>query len=260
VKFEEISEVFEEVFKWAVENGLDTERDVAHHRSVVKWVYSSDESKRRWGGRRVREALLEVLRAMHGEHVDEKEADALFSEILEALGVDRRRPEDVADMLCVVIDRTSVDGAEMPVAWICNTPFGIVHVTKQVKRRRDGEGEEVVKNEKKLVDVTITSATLYRDVVTGREYVDASVVAGERPYLYRMTEKSLFVAKIDREHRVRRNYDWVFLLNRYPAVEDVIMSGFLCPPARPPDPRRTAVRRPRLLRHGHYEARQGEGA
>jgi len=229
VKFEEISEVFEEVFKWAVENGLDTERDVAHHRSVVKWVYSSDEGRRRWGGRRVREALLEVLRAMH-EHVDEKEADALFSEILEALGVDRRRPEDVTDMLCVVIDKTSTDGAEMPVAWICNTPFGIVHVTKQVKRRRDGEGEEVVKNEKKLVDVTITSATLYRDVVAGREYVDASVVAGERPYLYRMTEKSLFVAKIDREHRVRRNYDWVFLLNRYPAVEDVIVSGFLCPP------------------------------
>jgi len=121
VKKESIMEVFERLFQWAVEQGLDTERDVAHHKGVIEWVYSADKDRRRWGGRKLREVLAEILKAERGKEPTEVEVEEVFSVVFEALGLRERRPEDIAPgVLCVPTKWvTDGQGNAMAAEWIC---------------------------------------------------------------------------------------------------------------------------------------------
>ncbi|MFZ8842348.1 MAG: hypothetical protein ACO2PM_26145, partial [Pyrobaculum sp.] len=250
VKKESIMAVFEELFKWALEQGLDTERDVAHHRGVIEWVYSADKDRRRWGGKKLREVLAEVLKA---ESATEKAAppteldvEGVLSAIFEALGVKERRPEDVADgVLCITL-RWVTDGQGNAVAaeWLCNTKGGIiVRKFKKSGRRRkkkeedekeEGGGEEG--DEKSmfedvvLVDMSISSLTVYFDMLTGREYVNADVLVGRIGLArWRMKPRGNFIREVEEVALVRTSPRWRALLNYYPHVYDVIISGFFCP-------------------------------
>jgi len=252
VKKESIAAVFEEVFKWAVEQGLDTERDIAHHRSVIEWVYSADSSRRRWGGRKLRSVLAEVLKAEKGGKPTELEVEEVFSVILKAFGVKERRPEDVAQgVLCVPL-RWTTDGRGNTIAaeWLCNTEAGIIvrryRVAKKKKTKKGGEEEdggsegggssfETMFDESLLVDVSISSLTVYADVITNREYVNAEAMIGKAELVsWRMKPRDGFVGDVEKRALVRTSPRWPPLINYYPHVYDVIISGFFCP--NPDDP------------------------
>ncbi|MCI4464387.1 MAG: hypothetical protein JHC22_01120, partial [Thermoproteus sp.] len=254
VKKEAIAAVFEELFKWAVEQGLDTERDVAHHRSVIDWVYSADTNRRRWGGRKVKEVLQEVLKAeKEGGKPTELEVEEIFSAILKAFGVKERRPEDVTQgVLCVSL-RWVTDGRGNAIAaeWLCNTEAGIIvrkYRTAKKKKKggegedggregdgKDGSGFETMFDENLLVDVSISALTVYADVMTSREYVDAQALIGRAELAsWRMKPRDSFVAEVEKRALVRTSPKWPPLINYYPHVYDVIISGFFCP--NPDDP------------------------
>ncbi|MFP3168792.1 MAG: hypothetical protein RXR01_06760, partial [Thermoproteus sp.] len=253
VKKEAIAAVFEELFKWAVEQGLDTERDVAHHRSVIEWVYSADKDRKRWGGRKLKELLREVLKAEKGGKPTELEIEEVFSTILKAFGVKERRPEDVTQgVLCVSL-RWITDGRGNAIAaeWLCNTEAGIItrryRVAKKKKggggedgdREGDGEGggsSETIFDESLLVDVSISSLTVYADVITNREHVNAEAMIGKAELVsWRMKPRDAFVAEVEKRALIRTSPKWPPLINYYPHVYDVIISGFFCP--NPDDPR-----------------------
>ncbi len=247
VKKESVAAVFEELFEWAVEQGLDTERDVAHHRGVIEWVYSAPAEKRRWGGRKLREVLAEVLKAEKGAAATELEVEEVFSTIFKALGLRERHPEDVVHgVLCVpmkwVID---AHGNAMAAEWLCNTKGGIVvrrfkkNTKKKKKKEEDEEQEE--KDEKSLfdetvlVDMSISTLTVYSDVLTGREYIDADVMLGKAGLTrWRMKPKDHFIDMVEKYALARTSPKWRPILNYYPYVYDVIVSGFFCP--NPDDP------------------------
>jgi hypothetical protein len=253
VKKEAVMDVFEEVFKWAVEQGLDTERDVAHHRGVVEWVYAADSSRRRWGGRKVKEVLAEALKAEKNGKPTELEVEEVFSTILKAFGVKERRPEDVTQgMLCVSL-RWATDGRGNAIAaeWLCNTEAGIIIRRYRVaKKRKGGKGEDggeendgesgssfekTIFDESLLVDVSISSLTVYSDMMTGREYVDAQALIGKAELTsWRMKPRDVFVAEVEKRALIRTSPKWPPLINYYPHVYDVIISGFFCP--NPDDP------------------------
>jgi len=260
VKKESIMAVFEELFKWAVEQGLDVERDVAHHRSVVEWVYSASAERRRWGGRKLREVLVEVLKAERSADKaappTELDVESVLSAIFEALGVKERRPEDVSHgVLCVTL-RWVTDGQGNAVAaeWLCNTKGGIIvrKFKKSDKKKRkkkdetdekEGGGEGGEEGEKKslfedvvLVDMSISSLMVYSDVLTGREYVSADTLIGNTGLArWRMKPRGSFVREVEELVLVRTSPRWRALLNYYPHVHDIIISGFFCP--NPDDPR-----------------------
>jgi hypothetical protein len=254
VKKEAIAAVFEEVFKWAVEQGLDTERDIAHHRSVIEWVYSADKDRRRWGGRKVREVLQEVLKAEKGGKPTELEVEEVFSVIFMALGLKERRPEDVAPgVLCVTTQwLTDGEGNAIPTEWLCNTRGGIVvrRFKKTSRRKKEKEGEAEGKEEDAqvedarknlfgdtlLIDASILSLTVYSDVLTEREYVSAKVMIGNAGLTYwRMKPRDSFVEAMEKHTQYRGSPRWRPILNYYPHVHDVIISGFFC--SNPDDPR-----------------------
>jgi hypothetical protein len=258
VKRESIMGVFERLFKWAVEQGLDTERDVAHHRGVIEWVYSADKDRRRWGGRKLREVLAEVLKAeKKGTEPTELEVEEVFSTMFEALGLKERRPEDVVHgVLCVTL-RWVTDGQGNAVAaeWLCNTKGGIIvrkfkkSDKRKRKKKKDEGGEEeegeggAEEGEKKslfedvvLVDMSISTLTVYSDVLAGREYVSADTLIGTTGLArWRMKPRVNFVREVEELVLVRTSPRWRALLNYYPHVHDVIISGFFCP--NPDDPR-----------------------
>jgi hypothetical protein len=248
VKKEAIAAVFEEVFEWAVEQGLDTERDIAHHRSVIDWVYSADSNRRRWGGRKVREVLAEVLKAEKGGKPTELEVEESFSTIFKALGVKERRPEDIAPGILCVPTKWVTDGRGNAIAaeWLCNTKGGIVvrrfNKKKRKKRKKSGEEEEDegekggLFEEVLLVDMSISTLTMYADVLTGREYVNAEVLIGKAGVAsWRMKPRDSFINTVEKYAESRTSPRWRPLLNYYPYVYDVIISGFFCP--NPDDPR-----------------------
>jgi hypothetical protein len=248
VKKESLAAVFEELFKWAVGQGLDTERDVAHHRSVIDWVYSASAERRRWGGRKLREVLAEVLRAEKGTNPTELEVEETFSTIFKALGLKERRPEDVQyGLLCVPMKWvTDARGNAVAAEWLCNTRGGIVvrRFKKNIKKKKRGEGEEDeeekeekgVFEETVLVDMSISTLTVYTDVLTGREYVNADVVYGKAGLAsWRMKAKDQFIDAVEKYALARTSPKWRPLLNYYPYVYDVIVSGFFC--SNPDDPR-----------------------
>jgi hypothetical protein len=257
VKKESIMEVFERLFRWAVEQGLDTERDVAHHRGVIEWVYSASAERRRWGGRKLREVLAEVLKVeKNGAPPTELEVEEVFSTIFEALGLKERRPEDVAHgVLCITL-RWVTDGQGNAVAaeWLCNTKGGIIvrkfKKSDRKKRRKKDEGgekeddeEEKEEGERKslfedvvLVDMSISSLTVYSDMLTGREYVNADTLIGTTGLArWRMKPRAGFIREVEELVLVRTSPRWRALLNYYPHVHDVVVSGFFCP--NPDDPR-----------------------
>jgi hypothetical protein len=252
VRKESIMDVFERLFRWAIEQGLDTERDVAHHRSVIEWVYSASAERRRWGGRKLREILAEVLKAESDAEKTapptELEVESVLSTIFETLGVKERRPEDVSHgVLCVTL-RWVTDGQGNAVAaeWLCNTKGGIIvrkfkKSDKKKRKKKDEEGggegekkslfEDVV-----LVDMSISSLMVYSDVLTGREYVSADTLIGNTGLArWRMKPRSNFVREVEELVLVRTSPRWRALLNYYPHVHDVVISGFFCP--NPDDPR-----------------------
>ena len=238
VKREAIAAVFEELFKWAVEQGLDTERDVAHHRGVIEWVYSADPNRRRWGGRKVRELLREVLKAERsGKAPSDGDVEMAFSAILGALGARERRPEDVEpNKLCVPLQWTEVGGMTLVTAWLCNDEMGIV--VRKIERRKKGKGDDAVEftpSETKVAEFSISTLTVYVDLLTEREYVDAFAHAGSETATFVMKPKSAFVKHVEEWLEYRGQPKWRPILQYYPHVYDVIISGFFCP--NPDDPR-----------------------
>jgi len=241
VKKESIAAVFEDLFKWAVEQGLDTERDVSHHRSVIEWVYSADPSRRRWGGRKVRELLREVLKAemeKSGKTPSDGDVEMAFSAILGALGARERRPEDVEpNKLCVPLQWTEMGGMTVVTAWLCNDDMGIV--VRRIERRKKGKGNdapvELVPNETKVAEFSISTLTVYVDLLTEREYVDAFAQAGSETATFIMKPKSAFVKHVEEWLEYRGQPKWRPILQYYPHVYDVIISGFFCP--NPDDPK-----------------------
>jgi len=249
IKKESIMGVFERLFRWAAEQGLDTERDVDHHKGVIEWVYSASAERRRWGGRKLREVLTEVLKAeKNGAEPTELEVEGMLSTIFEALGVKERRPEDVMHgVLCITL-RWVTDGQGNAVAaeWLCNTKGGVIvrKFKKSNKRRRkkdetnekEDEGEED-EDEKKslfedvlLVDMSISSLTVYSDMLTGREYVNADTLIGTTGLArWRMKPRNSFIREVEELVLVRTSPRWRTLLNYYPHVHDIIISGFFCP-------------------------------
>ena len=249
IKKESIMGVFERLFRWAAEQGLDTERDVDHHKGVIEWVYSASAERRRWGGRKLREVLTEVLKAeKSGAEPTELEVEGMLSTIFEALGVKERRPEDVMHgVLCITL-RWVTDGQGNAVAaeWLCNTKGGVIvrKFKKSNKRRRkkdetnekEDEGEED-EDEKKslfedvlLVDMSISSLTVYSDMLTGREYVNADTLIGTTGLArWRMKPRNSFIREVEELVLVRTSPRWRTLLNYYPHVHDIIISGFFCP-------------------------------
>ncbi|MFZ8840923.1 MAG: hypothetical protein ACO2PM_18805 [Pyrobaculum sp.] len=249
VKKESIMAVFEKLFKWAVEQGLDTERDVAHHKGVIEWVYSASAERRRWGGKKLREVIAEVLKAEstaeEAAPPTELDVESVLSTIFETLGVKERRPEDVANgVLCITL-RWATDGQGNAVAaeWLCNTKGGVIvrkfKKNKKKRRKKDSEkeeGEEEEGNEKSLfddvllVDMSISSLTVYSDILTGREYVNADVLVGKIGLArWRMKPRSNFVREVEEVALTRTSPKWRPILNYYPHVYDVIISGFFCP-------------------------------
>ena len=256
IKKESIAAAFEEVFRWALGQGLDAERDVEHHRKVVEWVYSADPDRRRWGGRKLREVLGEVLRAELGREPSELEVEETLGAIFRALGVKERRPEDVAEsgILCVPVKWvTDGRGSALAAEWLCNTREGIlVRRVKRKGRRRgkrggggeggegegagEGGGPAALFEEVLLVDASILSLTVYGDVLTGREYVSAEVAVGKSEWLsWQMRPRESFVERLEGAALVRASPRWRAILNYYPHVRDIIVSGFACP--NPDDPR-----------------------
>lgn len=252
IKKESIVAVFEELFKWAVEQGLDTERDVAHHRGVIDWVYSASAERRRWGGKKLREVLTEVLKAEKNVKPAELEVESVFSTIFKALGLKERRPEDVAPGVLCVPTKWVTDGYGNAIAaeWLCNTKSGIVlrrfkKNTKRKKKKEEGEEEQEEEKENSeknlfeevvLVDMSISSLTVYTDVLTGREYVSADVMFGRDGLVsWRMKPKDNFINIVEKYTQSRTSPRWRPILNYYPHVQDVIISGFFYP--NPDDPR-----------------------
>jgi hypothetical protein len=251
VRKESVVAVFERLFKWALEQGLDTERDIVHHRDVIEWVYSADKDRRRWGGKKLREVLAEVLKAeKKGAEPTELEVEETFSTIFEALGLRERRPEDVAPgVLCVTL-RWVTDGQGNAVAaeWLCNTKSGIIvrrfkkSGRRRKKKKEEGGEEEGEEEETKsvfedvvLVDMSISSLTVYSDVLTSREYVSADALVGTVGLArWRMKPRNSFVREVEEMALVRTSPRWRALLNYYPHMYDVIISGFFCP--NPDDP------------------------
>jgi len=249
VRKEDVVDMWERVFRWALESGLDADRDVKHHRSVVEWVYKAPPDRRRWGKRKLKDVIYSILSILHGQDVRAELVEAEYDEILSALGVRHRRPEDVSDGLCVVLSRTVVGNVKMPTAWLCNSRFGITYTTVQLKERRrrrrggeekgeDEEGKEVVVTyrDTKLCDITIDSLTVYEDVFTGRRYVNA-VYTDNKGVTHAdvMMSAAGFVEKISRQFQARRSsVEWKLLINYYPHVADVVYSGFFCPPEEGP--------------------------
>ena len=227
------------------------------HRSVVEWVYSASAERRRWGGRKLREVLAEVLKAESSVEKaappTELDVESMLSTIFEALGVKERRPEDVSHgMLCVTL-RWVTDGQGNAVAaeWLCNTKGGIIvrkfkKSTKR-KKRKDGDEKENVEGEEEgekkslfedvvLVDMSISSLTVYSDILTGREYVSADTLIGNTGLArWRMKPRSSFVREVEEVALTRTSPKWRPILNYYPHIHDVIISGFFCP--NPDDPR-----------------------
>jgi hypothetical protein len=255
IKKESITAVFERLFKWAVEQGLDTERDVVHHRGVVEWVYSASAERRRWGGRKLREVLAEVLKVeKNGAPPTEEEVEEVFSIIFTALGLKERRPEDVAPgVLCVTTQWvTDGEGNAIPTEWLCNTRGGIVvRRFKKNRKKKEGKKEEEAEEEgeqeeegdaKKglfaesvLIDASILSLTVYSDVLTEREYVSAKVMVGNVGLTsWRMKPRDSFIETMEKYTQYRGSPKWRPILNYYPHVYDVIISGFFCP--NPDDP------------------------
>ena len=255
VKKESIMGVFERLFRWALEQGLDTERDVSHHRGVVEWVYSADVERRRWGGRRLREVLAEVLRVeKNGTPPTEEEVEEIFSILFTALGLKERRPEDVVPgVLCVTTQWiTDGEGNAMPTEWLCNTKGGIVvRRFKKNKKKKGGKKEEEAEEETGqgeeegaekslfaetvLIDASILSLTVYSDVLTEREYINAKVMIGNAGLTsWRMKSRDSFIETMEKYTQYRGSPKWRPILNYYPHVYDVIISGFFCP--NPDDP------------------------
>jgi hypothetical protein len=249
IKKESIMGVFERLFKWALEQGLDTERDVAHHRDVIEWVYSADKDRRRWGGKKLREVLAEVLKVeKNGMSPTEEEVEEVFSIIFTALGLKERRPEDVVPgVLCVTTQWvTDGQGNAMPTEWLCNTKGGIVvRRFKKNKKKKEGRKEEETEEggqeaeegadkslfaESVLIDASILSLTVYSDVLTGREYVSAKVMIGNAGLTsWRMKSRDSFIEAMEKYTQYRGSPKWRPILNYYPHVYDVIISGFFCP-------------------------------
>ena len=242
VKKESLMAVFEELLKWAIEQRLDTERDASHHRGVVEWVYSASAERRRWGGRKLREVLSEVLRVEKGANPTELEVEETFSTIFKALGLKERRPEDVVHgVLCVPMKWVAdMHGNAVAAEWLCNTKGGIVvrrfKKNTKKKKKKEGEEEEEERDEKSLfeevvlVDMSISTLTVYTDVLTGREYVNADVMFGKAGLTsWRMKPKDHFIDMVERYALARTSPKWRPLLNYYPYVYDVIVSGFFCP-------------------------------
>ena len=249
IKKESIMGVFERLFKWAVEQGLDTERDVAHHKGVIEWVYSASAERRRWGGRKLREVLAEVLKAeKNGAPPTEEDVEEVFSIIFTALGLKERRPEDVVPgVLCVTTQWiTDGEGNAVPTEWLCNTKGGIVvRRFNKKKKKKEGKKEEGTEEEKQeaeegadkslfaetlLIDASILSLTVYSDVLTEREYVNAKVMIGNAGLTsWRMKSRDSFIEAMEKYTQYRGSPKWRPILNYYPHVYDVIISGFFCP-------------------------------
>jgi hypothetical protein len=242
IQKESIMGVFERLFKWAVEQGLDTERDVAHHRGVVEWVYSASAERRRWGGRKLREVLAGVLRVeKNGAPPTEEEVEEVFSVIFTALGLKERRPEDVVPgVLCVTTQWfTDGEGNVVPTEWLCNTKGGIVirRFKKNKKKKEDKKETEEERDAEKslfaetlLIDASILSLTVYSDVLTEREYISAKVMIGNAGLTsWRMKSRDGFIEALEKYTQYRGSPKWRPILNYYPHVYDVIISGFFCP-------------------------------
>jgi hypothetical protein len=249
IKKDSIAGVFERLFKWAVEQGLDTERDVAHHKGVIEWVYSASAERRRWGGRKLREVLAEVLKAeKNGSPPTEEDVEEVFSIIFTALGLKERRPEDVVPgVLCVTTQWvTDGEGNVMPTEWLCNTKGGIaVRRFKKNRKKKEGKKEEKAEEEEGqeeenankslfaetlLVDASILSLTVYSDLLTEREYVNAKVMIGNAGLTsWRMKSRDGFIEVMEKYTQYRGSPKWRPILNYYPHVYDVIISGFFCP-------------------------------
>jgi hypothetical protein len=76
---------------------------------------------------------------------------------------------------------------------------------------------------------------VYSDVLTEREYVSAKVMVGNGGLTsWRMKPRDSFVETIEKYTQYRGSPKWRPILNYYPHVYDVIISGFFCP--NPDDP------------------------
>ncbi|MEM4897890.1 MAG: hypothetical protein QXR18_06790 [Pyrobaculum sp.] len=240
---EEVFKIFEPIFAWAVENGLDDPREIErHHRRVINWIYSGE--RKIWGKRRFEELIRTIAR---GHGLGDHFAETFIATVYEAFNLSAGRPT------CVPIAYRRSTTTEK-IKWICNTPKGVVEVTKSegvdkelyeecMKSKPEGvsagewrkkckeEASREMYKDKVLLNVYFTSAIKYRDVVLGIEYISATwnVVGTQVKESISMARMSDFVGKMS-SHRVYDSPRWNVIFDRYKVVEDIIVSGFVCPP------------------------------
>jgi hypothetical protein len=238
VKKEEVYRIFDPVFDWAVAQGHDTQSDVNHHRSVIEWVYKAGEGKRIWGRKRFEEIAKLIFEE---QKLDKNALREFISTVYAVLNVKTERP------LCVPITSVRERSKSTMTEWICNTEDGIVAMTKKSVVDKEalkecvesgGDKEECRKSateniyvNKKLVNVYILSASVYRDAVLGISYVSATwrIVTQNTTDSISMQRVDAFVERL-KYHRVRHGVNWTPILDAFPVVEDIIASGFACPP------------------------------
>ena len=247
IKKEELYRIFDPVLEWAVQNGHDTERDAERHKKeTIEWVYANarvrEDGTVNLYGKKKLEEIVKSVAALGG--FGDNFARELISAVYEVMGVKPEKP------LCIPITSIKERGNQRErLLWICNTNEGIISVTK--KRRKceeneesaegDGEGEaerrkkkceEIFYIEKKLVNVELLSAMKYRDAVLKEiEYVSASwrIVGDSSVSSIHMERVEHFVKRVSL-HVVHRTPNWTPILDAFPSVEDIIVSGFACPP------------------------------
>jgi len=236
IAYEDVYAVFAALLEWAKANGVDSERDVRHHLSVVDWVYGKGVARGTvWGFRRLSEAVEEAAKAV-GE-----DPRQILAMIQTAIGFEPGGKSE-----CIAVKFAIWEGGSKPTGLLCNEKGrGIFYISKEKpkkgKKKKGGEEEEEEEEEQgqkrtwsklMLVNAWVETAVKYRDVLLDITYVSAEVGTPEGRQTFPMARLEEFVRHVSEFRQPFFSVEWSVLLTsgKYPVVEDAVVSGFVCDP------------------------------
>lgn len=238
IAYEDIYAVFVALLEWAKASGIDSERDVQHHLSVVDWVYGRGAARGTiWGFRRLSEVVEEAASAV-GE--DPKQILAM---VQTAIGFEPGGKSE-----CIAVRYAVGEGGSKPTGLLCNEKGrGVFYISKEKPKKRkkkkggeeekSEEGEEEEKRESwnklMLVNAWLETAVKYRDVLLDIVYISSVVGTPEGRLEFPMVRLEEFVKRVSEFRQPFFSVDWSVILTsgKYPLVEDAVVSGFVCDPS-----------------------------
>jgi hypothetical protein len=229
---EQLRQVLIQLFDWAKQQGLDSEKTVDEHwRQTFNYIYGN-KAQKVWGITKLEEVISKASRALG---MSEQESTAILDDILSALGVSTH--DEFSRPVCVTIKSKRVvrnnKVINKPLVRLCNTREGIVKVERKENKKNGQQVEDgdSVYNVSKIVNAYIKELVIYRDAELDTEYVSAKVEipGADIEETLSMARPNVLERLLSRR-QVSTSPNWEVIIDYYPRRVDYIVSGFVCSP------------------------------